>query len=140
MNIVLTISGFLVAFLVNLFFPQVAENVRIKEYVFGGFTVDDNLAYRLVLLAIIAYYAVYTVVLLVRKPNASRVAKFYAGAKFRFAVGLALVAFRDKRAEDDDARSHAVYFLREPQVHRGRSSEKRDGVSLGVLALVKDHR
>ena len=62
MNIVLTISGFLIAFLVNLLFPQVAENVRIKEYVFGGFRVDDNLAYRLVLLAIIAYYAVYTVV------------------------------------------------------------------------------
>ena len=55
MNIVLTISGFLIAFLVNLLFPQVAENVRIKEYVFGGFRVDDNLAYRLVLLAIIAY-------------------------------------------------------------------------------------
>ena len=93
MNIVLTISGFLIAFLVNLLFPQVAENVRIKEYVFGGFTVDDNLAYRLVLLAIIAYYAVYTVVLFVRKASADKVAKFFAGAKFRFAVGLALAAW-----------------------------------------------
>ena len=93
MNIVLTISGFLIAFLVNLLFPQVAENVRIKEYVFGGFMVDDNLAYRLVLLAIIAYYAVYTVVLFVRKASADKVAKFLAGAKFRFAVGLALAAW-----------------------------------------------
>ena len=93
MNIVLTISGFLIAFLVNLLFPQVAENVRIKEYVFGGFRVDDNLAYRLVLLAIIAYYAVYTVVLFVRKVSADKVAKFFAGAKFRFAVGLALAAW-----------------------------------------------
>ena len=93
MNIVLTISGFLIAFLVNLLFPQVAENVRIKEYVFGGFTIDDNLAYRLVLLAIIAYYAVYTVVLFVRKASADKVAKFFAGAKFRFAVGLALAAW-----------------------------------------------
>ena len=93
MNIVLTISGFLVAFLVNLLFPQVSENVRIKEYVFGGITVDDNLAYRLVLLAIIAYYAVCTVVLFVRKASADKVAKFFAGAKFRFAVGLALAAW-----------------------------------------------
>ena len=93
MNFVLTISGFLIAFLVNLLFPQVAENVRIKEYVFGGFTVDDNLAYRLVLLAIIAYYAIYTVVLFVRKARADKVAKFFAGAKFRFAVGLALAAW-----------------------------------------------
>ena len=93
MNVVLTISGFLIAFLVNLLFPQVAENVRIKEYVFGGFRVDDNLAYRLVLLTIIAYYAVYTVVLFVRKASADKVAKFFAGAKFRFAVGLALAAW-----------------------------------------------
>ena len=95
MNIVLTISGFLIAFLVNLLFPQVAENVRIKEYVFGGFRVDDNLAYRLVLLAIIAYYAVYTVVLFVRKASADKVAKFFAGAKFRFAVGLAPAIIMD---------------------------------------------
>ena len=78
MNIVLTISGFLIAFLVNLFFPQVAENVRIKEYVFGGVTVDDNLAYRLVLLSIIAYYAIYAIVLFVRKASADKVAKFLA--------------------------------------------------------------
>ena len=43
-------------------------------------------------------------------------------------------------AEDDDARAHLVDFLREPQVHRGRLPEERDGVALGVLALVEYHR
>ena len=93
MNFILTTSGFLIAFLVNLLFPQVAENVRIKEYVFAGFTIDDNLAYRLVLLAITAYYVIHTVVNFVRKVGPKKSAKFYFGAKFRFAMGLSLAAW-----------------------------------------------
>ena len=93
MNFILTTSGFLIAFLVNLLFPQVAENVRIKEYVFAGFTIDDNLAYRLVLLAITAYYVIHAVVNFVRKVDPKKSAKFYFGAKFRFAMGLALAAW-----------------------------------------------
>ena len=93
MNFILTTSGFLIAFLVNLFFPQVAENVRIKEYVFAGFTIDDNLAYRLVLLAITAYYVIHAVVNFVRKVGPKKSAKFYFGAKFRFAMGLSLAAW-----------------------------------------------
>jgi len=93
MNFILTISGFLIAFLVNLFFPQVAENVRIKEYVFAGITIDDNLAYRLVLLAITAYYVVRAAVNFLRKVEPKKSAKFYFGAKFRFAMGLSLAAW-----------------------------------------------
>ena len=93
MNFILTTSGFLIAFLVNLLFPQVAENVRIKEYVFAGFTIDDNLAYRLVLLAITAYYVIHAVVNFVRKADPKKSAKFYFGAKFRFAMGLSLAAW-----------------------------------------------
>lgn len=93
MKILWTISGFVIAFLVNLFFPQVAETVRIKEYVLGGFRVDDNLAYRLVLMAIIAYYVAYSILLTLRKSNGNRAVKFYAGAKFRFAMGIALAAW-----------------------------------------------
>ena len=93
MNFILTTSGFLIAFLVNLLFPQVAENVRIKEYVFAGFTIDDNLAYRLVLLAITAYYVIRAIVNFVRKVGPKKSAKFYFGAKFRFAMGLSLAAW-----------------------------------------------
>jgi NitT/TauT family transport system permease protein len=93
MNFILTISGFLIAFLVNLFFPQVAENVRIKEYVFAGITIDDNLAYRLVLLAITAYYVIHAAVNFLRKVDPKKSAKFYFGAKFRFAMGLSLAAW-----------------------------------------------
>ena len=93
MNFILTISGFLIAFLVNLFFPQVAENVRIKEYVFAGITIDDNLAYRLVLLAITAYYVIHAAVNFLRKVEPKKSAKFYFGAKFRFAMGLSLAAW-----------------------------------------------
>ena len=93
MNFILTISGFLIAFLVNLFFPQVAETVRIKEYVFAGITIDDNLAYRLVLLAITAYYVIHAAVNFLRKVEPKKSAKFYFGAKFRFAMGLSLAAW-----------------------------------------------
>ena len=77
----------------NLFFPHVAENVRIKEYVFAGITIDDNLAYRLVLLAITAYYVIHAAVNFLRKVESKKSAKFYFGAKFRFAMGLSLAAW-----------------------------------------------
>lgn len=90
MNLFLTLTGFLLAFLVNLFFPQVAEGVKLKSYTFGGIAVDDNLAYRLVLLALALYYGIYRLVLFVKKADQEKINKFGKGAKFRFAIGIAL--------------------------------------------------
>ena len=44
------------------------------------------------------------------------------------------------RAEDDDAGAHGVHLLQEAQVQGRRPPEQLDGVPLGVLALVVDHR
>ncbi len=90
MNLLLTLSGFIVAFLVNLLVPQLAEGVKIKSYVWGGFAIDDNLAYRLVLVAIALYYGLFRLVLYLRKASRYRLEKFGKGAKFRFAIGIAL--------------------------------------------------
>ena len=90
MNLFLTLTGFLLAFLVNLFFPQVAEGVKLKSYTFGGIAVDDNLAYRLVLFALALYYGIYRLVLFVKKADQEKINKFGKGAKFRFAIGIAL--------------------------------------------------
>ncbi|WP_405340336.1 ABC transporter permease [Fibrobacter sp.] len=90
MNLFLTLTGFLLAFLVNLFFPQVAEGVKLKSYTFGGIAIDDNLAYRLVLLALALYYGIYRLVLFVKKADQEKINKFGKGAKFRFAIGIAL--------------------------------------------------
>ena len=90
MNLFLTLTGFLLAFLVNLLFPQVAEGVKLKSYTFGGIAIDDNLAYRLVLLALALYYGIYRLVLFVKKADQEKINKFGKGAKFRFAIGIAL--------------------------------------------------
>ncbi|MBR4559605.1 MAG: ABC transporter permease [Fibrobacter sp.] len=90
MNLILTLTGFILAILVNLFFPQVAEGVKLKSYTIGGFAIDDNLAYRLVLLAIALYYGIYRLVLFVKKANQEKIDKFGSRAKFRFAIGIAL--------------------------------------------------
>lgn len=90
---VLTFLGFVVAFLVNLLVPQVAEGAKIKSYDFGPFTIDDNLGYRIILLAIIVTYVVKFLLAFVNaKKTGNRYAlkKYESRGPFRFAVGIAL--------------------------------------------------
>ena len=84
---VLSITGFLVAILVNLWFPQIAA-VKISSYkFFGGAQMNINQAYRILLLCLIALYlgiAAFSWF----DPDRRR--KFKKQALFRFAAGLAL--------------------------------------------------
>ena len=43
-------------------------------------------------------------------------------------------------AEGDDACTHLIHFLYKPQIQSALLSKEFDGVALGVLALVENHR
>ncbi len=81
MNWIQTILGFGIAFLTNLFFPQIADGVRLKTVLLGNLNVDGNTAYRFVLIGLIAYC--------VLKAFRSKWKKDLR-SPFRFAVGIAL--------------------------------------------------
>lgn len=82
-----SVAGFIVAILSNLWFPQIA-NVKILPYtVFDGATLDINQAYRLVLGVLILLYlgiAVFSWF------DPDRRKKFKKRVPFRFVIGLAL--------------------------------------------------
>ena len=90
LKLLLTVSGFIIAIGVNLFFPQKAEIV-IKDYALSAFGLTLNLtmndAYIFVLVMLIV---IYTVTGLVSAGNKERRKKFCKNAAFRFALGIGL--------------------------------------------------
>ena len=90
LKLLLTVSGFIIAIGVNLFFPQKAEIV-IKDYALSAFGLTLNLtmndAYIFVLVMLIV---IYTVTGLVSAGNKERRKKFCKTAAVRFALGIGL--------------------------------------------------
>ena len=90
LKLLLTVSGFIIAIGVSLFFPQKAEIV-IKDYALSAFGLTLNLtmndAYIFVLVMLIV---IYTVTGLVSAGNKERRKKFCKNAAFRFALGIGL--------------------------------------------------
>lgn len=84
----LTSCGFLIAILGNALIPQYAEGLTITEYELWFFTVDLNSFYRLVLVALILLYLLSGVHALL---NTHRRGKYCKQARFRFALGIALL-------------------------------------------------
>lgn len=89
-TILFSMAGFIVAVLTNLFVPQIAEDVVIKDYAVGGLTLNINSAYRIVLLVIAAVYLLRGIFLYNDKDARERYRK---RAAFRFAVGIALAVW-----------------------------------------------
>ena len=85
--ILFTIAGFAAAILANIFIPQISAGVKIKDYTFGGITLNINSAYRLVLAALIA---LYTAIGIFSAFDKDRRKKYKKRAQFRFAAGIAL--------------------------------------------------
>lgn len=81
MSLILTVLGFGIAFLTNLYFPQMADGVRLKTVLLWNVSVDGNLAYRAVLLLLMAFYVLKAFCSKWKKDSRS---------PFRFAVGIAL--------------------------------------------------
>lgn len=90
LKIFVTLAGFAIAIAVNFLVPQVAEGVEIKEYQFGALSLNMNEAYRLVLLALLIYYAGLGVYSCLHEQKRSQYAK---QAAFRFALGIALAVW-----------------------------------------------
>ena len=88
-NFVLTLAGFAVAIAANILVKQVA-NVEIKTYFVAGIPFTFNLLYRLVLVAIILFYAGIGIF---SYSDPIRREKFSKQAPFRFALGLAITAW-----------------------------------------------
>jgi len=86
-SIALSLSGFIIAILSNAFIPQIAEGGTIEEYKIGGAAVTMNLAYRVLLAAIIAFFAAKGIHAAFDKARLERYGKASA---FRFACGIAL--------------------------------------------------
>lgn len=86
-GIAFTSAGFLIAALSNLLIPQIADGLKDAEYQLGALSLDRNGFYRLVLLAIIALYA-----LLGARAyfDVSKRPRYVRQAAFRFAMGVAL--------------------------------------------------
>lgn len=85
-----SVAGFIIAILINLFVPQIASGVKIKDYSVGVFTFNINSAYRLVLLALAAVYLLIGIFSYFDKERRS---KYEKRAAFRFAVGIALAVW-----------------------------------------------
>jgi len=84
----ITVSGFALAILSNLWFPQIAAvKVTTPYTVFGNTTLNINQAYRLVLLGLILLYVGFA---LYSWPDPDRRKRFKKRAAFRFAMGIAL--------------------------------------------------
>ena len=88
-NFALTLIGFTVAIAANIMVKQVA-NVEIKTYFVAGIPFTFNLLYRLVLVAIILFYAgigIFSYFDPVKRD------KFSRRAPFRFAMGLVITVW-----------------------------------------------
>lgn len=86
----LTLSGFLIAIIGNAAIPQIAEGLKFDTYAIGPMTVDRNAFYRLVLAAIMLIYAISAVRATF---NCAYRERYQKQAKFRFALGIALLAY-----------------------------------------------
>lgn len=86
LSVLLTITGFLFAALLNAAVPQKAS-VVFKPYEFLGLQVDSNIAYRLVLYMISLYYLILGIASL---RSEEKKAKFIHSTKFRFVAGIFL--------------------------------------------------
>ncbi|MBE5843961.1 MAG: ABC transporter permease subunit [Butyrivibrio sp.] len=84
--VILSISGFGIAALLNLLIPQVADVTFEKKQVFGAF-VDSNEAYRFVLLVLMAGYLIAGIVDYFFDKRRD---KYRKQALFRFVCGIAL--------------------------------------------------
>ena len=82
-----TSVGFLIAILSNLLIPQIAEGLKDAEYRLGVLSLDRNGFYRLVLLVMIAVYALLG---LQAYFDTGKRPKYVRQAAFRFAMGIAL--------------------------------------------------
>ena len=85
-----TSAGFLIAILSNLLIPQIASGLKDAEYRLGALALDRNGFYRLVLLSIIALYALLGAQAYF---DVSKRPKYVRQAAFRFAMGIVLAAF-----------------------------------------------
>ena len=88
-GLALSISGFLIAALLNALIPITAD-VKINEYFIAGIAVDINSTYRLVLLVL---SVVFLVSGLISLKDHDRWKKFVKGAPIRFASGIALLVW-----------------------------------------------
>ncbi|MDR1801459.1 MAG: ABC transporter permease [Lachnospiraceae bacterium] len=86
LGILLTIAGFVIAIIVNIAVPQVAD-VNIKEYEYFGRLYNFNDLYRYIVLCIIAIFVVIGVFSYFDEDKRK---KYVKKAPFRFALGLAL--------------------------------------------------
>lgn len=86
-TILFSIAGFIAAILANLFIPQIAEGVAIKDYEAGGLILNINSAYRIVLTALADFYLIIGIF---SYRDKKRRKKYEKRAPFRFAVGIAL--------------------------------------------------
>ncbi|MBR4670143.1 MAG: ABC transporter permease subunit [Butyrivibrio sp.] len=85
LTVAFTCLGFAIAILVNLLFPQISENVNFAKYNVGAFELDGNGLLRIVLLALIAGYAVFGII---DYHDEARRAAYINKASFRFVMGL----------------------------------------------------
>ena len=86
-GLVLSVSGFLTAALLNALIPVTAD-VEIVDYTFGGITVNINIAYRILLFFL---SGVFFLKGLISLKNRDSWKKFVKGAPLRFASGIGLL-------------------------------------------------
>ncbi len=89
-SILFTVSGFLIAIVFNLLFPQFSENLKEAQYSVGVISIDLNGFYRLVLAAIILIYVMLGAEAYFIPYKRLRYVKQSA---FRFALGIALALY-----------------------------------------------
>ena len=86
-GLLLSVSGFLIAALLNALIPITAP-VEIVEYTVGGAVININIAYRVVLYFLSALFLVLGLTSL---KDHDRWKKFAKGAPLRFASGIGLL-------------------------------------------------
>lgn len=86
-GLLLSVSGFLIAALLNALIPITAD-VNIVEYTVGGIVVNINIAYRFVLFVLAGLFLILGLVSL---KDHDRWKKFVKGAPLRFASGIGLL-------------------------------------------------
>ena len=85
--VLFTVSGYVIAALINVLFPQVAEVKELTVYSLAGFSVDRNAFYRLVLAFICLLYVLSALIACFKT---ARRARMVSRSAFRFAGGVAL--------------------------------------------------
>jgi ABC-type nitrate/sulfonate/bicarbonate transport system, permease component len=88
LNIFLTITGFLLAAILNILIPQKVEGVKFESHNLFGTAVNSNQAYRFVLYAIIVLYIVVGIIDWRSKDKRK---KYQKASKFRFVMGILLL-------------------------------------------------